>query len=130
MNPGNAISTKHSLPGTSREGKIFHYANTPIQIQSTLVISNSKGPSETLQDIRASTCQIFIIEEKIIRKTTFNKFICNWTLDVNDIWKILWKRGEIRSNFSSFPQYFLLVVHVVMFRKGQDFHFEISGYSR
>ena len=41
--------------------------------------------------------------EKIIRLTTFNKYTCNWTLEVRDIVKILWKRGEIRSNFSSFP---------------------------
>ena len=44
-------------------------------IQSTLVISNSKGLSETLRDIRTSTYQIFRIEEQIIRTTTFNKFI-------------------------------------------------------
>ena len=37
--------------------------------------------------------------------------MCNWTLEVRDILKILWKRGE--SNFSSFPQYFFL--HVVRF---------------
>ena len=66
-----------------------------VEIQSTLVISNSKGPSETLQDIRTSTYQIFRIEEKIIQTTTFNKFLCNWTLDFRDISKILWKRGEI-----------------------------------
>ena len=64
-------------------------------IQSTLVISNSKGLSETLRDISTSTYQIFRIKEKIIRTTTFNKFICNWTLEVRDISKILWKRGEI-----------------------------------
>ena len=49
-------------------------------IQSTLVISNSRGLSEKLRDIRTSTYQIFRIEEKIIRTTTFNKFVCNWTL--------------------------------------------------
>ena len=65
------------------------------KMHSNLVISNSKGPSETLRDIRTSTYQIFGIEEKIIRATTFNKFICNCTLDVRDISKILWKRGEI-----------------------------------
>ena len=32
-------------------------------IQSTLVISKSKGPSETLRDIRTSTYQICRIEE-------------------------------------------------------------------
>ena len=64
-------------------------------LQSTLVISNSKGLSEKLRDIRTSTYQICRIEEKLIRLTTFNKYMCNWTLKVGDILKILWKRGEI-----------------------------------
>ena len=63
-------------------------------IQSTLVISNSKGLSEILRDIRTSTYQVCRIEEKIIRITTFNKCICNWTHEVRDILKILWKSGE------------------------------------
>ena len=68
----------------------------PIQvIQSTLVISNSTGLSEIVRDIRISTYQICRIEEKLIRLTTFNKYMCNWTLEVRDILKILWKRGEI-----------------------------------
>ena len=82
----------------------------PKNIQSTLVISNSKGLSEILRDIRTLTYQICRIEEKVICLTTFNKYMCNWTLEVRDILKILWKRGE--SNFSSFPQYFL---HIVRF---------------
>ena len=65
------------------------------QIQSTLVISNSKGLSEILRDIRTSTYQICRIEKKLIRLTTFNKYMCNWTLEVRDILKILWKRREI-----------------------------------
>ena len=64
-------------------------------VQSTLVISNSKGLSEILQDIRSSTYQVCRIEEKIIWLTTFNKLIGNWTFEVRDILKILWKRGEI-----------------------------------
>ena len=64
-------------------------------IQSTLVISNSKGLSEILRDIRSSTYQVCRIEEKIILITTFNKMIGNWTYEVRDILKILWKRGEI-----------------------------------
>ena len=62
-----------------------------IYIQSTLVIPNSKGLYEILQDIRTSTHQICRIEEKIIRTNTFNKYICNWTPEVRDILKILWK---------------------------------------
>ena len=65
------------------------YQLTTIEMQSTLVISNSKGLSEILRDIRTSTYQIFRIEEKLIRTTTFYKFICNWTLEVRDISKIL-----------------------------------------
>ena len=71
----------------------------PRYIQSTLVISNSKGLSEILRDIRTSTYQICRIEEKLIRLTTFNKYMCNWTLEVRDILKILWKRGEIAPYF-------------------------------
>ena len=43
------------------------------KIQTTLVISNPKGISETLRDIRTSTHQICRIEEQIIQTTTFNK---------------------------------------------------------
>ena len=46
------------------------------------------------RDIRTSTYQICRIEEKIIRTTTFDKYMCNWTPEVRDILKILWKRGE------------------------------------
>ena len=38
----------------------------PAEIQSTLVISKSKGPSETVRDICTSTYQICSIEEKTI----------------------------------------------------------------
>ena len=100
-------------------------------IQSTLVISNSKRPSEILRDIRTSTHQICRIEEKIIRATTFNKYMCNRTLVVRAVLKILWKIGDIaRSNFSSFPQILFNYCQIFMFRQGPDFHFEISGYSR
>ena len=43
------------------------------EIQSTLVISKSKGPSETLRDIRASTYQICRIEENTNETTIFHK---------------------------------------------------------
>ena len=42
-------------------------------IQSTLVISKSKGPSETLRDIRTSIYQICRIEENTNRTTEFHK---------------------------------------------------------
>ena len=81
-------------------------------IQSTLIISNSKGLSEILRDIRTSTYQICRIEKKIIRTPTFNKYICYWTLEVRDILKILWKRGEIFSSFPQYSFYLLLDSHV------------------
>ena len=64
-------------------------------IQSTLVISNSKGLSEILRDIRTSTYHICRIEEKIIRTNTFNKYMCNWTLEVRrDIKSIVEKKRK------------------------------------
>ena len=60
-----------------------------------LVISNSKELCEISRDIRTSTHRICSIEEKIIQTTTFNKYICYRTLEVRDILKMLWKRGEI-----------------------------------
>ena len=42
-------------------------------IQSTLVISKSKGPTKTIRDIRTSSFQICSIEEKTIRTTKFHK---------------------------------------------------------
>ena len=74
---------------------IMNVRNTRKKIQSTLAISNSTGLSEIVRDIRTSTYQICRIEEKLVRLTTFNKYMCNWTLEVRDILKILWKRGEI-----------------------------------
>ena len=44
-----------------------------LRIQSTLVISKSKGPSETLRDIRTSTYQMYRIEENTKRTTKFLK---------------------------------------------------------
>ena len=91
----------NSLLGDLQTVQIFFLGTVRIcmyllfKLQSTLVISNSNGLSEILRDIRTSTYQICRIEEKIIRLTTFNKYICNWTLEVRDILKILWKTGEI-----------------------------------
>ena len=79
------------------------------KIQSTLIISNSKGLSKILWDIRTSTYQICRLEEKINRTTAFNKYIRNWTLAVRDMLKILWKRGAI---FPLFHNILLLDFHV------------------
>ena len=44
-----------------------------LEIQSTLVISKLKGPSETLRDICTLTYQIFIIEENTNRTNNFHQ---------------------------------------------------------
>ena len=49
------------------------------QIQSTLVISKSKEPSETLRDIQTSTYQMCRIEENINQTTEFLKWTCHLT---------------------------------------------------
>ena len=61
-------------------------------------LSLSRIPRDNLkyfEYIHTSTYQICRIEEKLIRLTTFNKYMCNWTLEIRDILKILWKKGEI-----------------------------------
>ena len=95
-----------------------------IIIQSALVISNSKGLPEILRDIRTLTYQICRIEEKLIRLTTFNKYMCNWTLEVTRvILKILWKRGEIAppEQFLLFSKIFLHVVRFSYLGRNQIF---------
>ena len=81
-----------------------------INIQSTLVFSKSKGPSETLRDIRTSTNQISRIEQNTNRTIKFHKWTCTLTPLVRNIyWKYCGK-GEkllLRSNFSSYPQHFV-----------------------
>ena len=92
-----------------------------------------QGTSEILRDIRISTYQICRTEEKIIRTITFNKYILIGLLKKLEMyWKYCGKEEKLllRSNFSSFPQSFLPVVSIFMFKQGQDFHFEMSGYSR
>ena len=48
-------------------------------LQLNLVISKSKGPSETLRDIRTSTYQICRIEENSSETTKFHEWTCNLT---------------------------------------------------
>ena len=91
---------------------------------STLVISNSKGLSEILRDIRSSTYQICRIEEKIIRTTSFNKYICNWTLEVRYIENIVEKSrncslGAISPLFHNI--FFLPVARFSCLGRGQIF---------
>ena len=90
-------------------------------VQPTLVISKSKGLYEIFRGIRTSTYQICRIEKKIIRTITFNKYICNWTLEVRDILKILWKKGEIAPQEQFFLFSTIFFLHVVRFSSlGRD----------
>ena len=50
-----------------------HQAHVFNKIQSTLVISKSKGPAETLRDIRTSTYQMCKIEENTKRTIKVHK---------------------------------------------------------
>ena len=61
------IATKENLVKQTK------LTNTLNIIQSTLVISNSKGLYETVRDIRTSTYQICRLRQTINRTTTFNR---------------------------------------------------------
>ena len=59
------------------------------KLQSTLVISKSNGPAETLRDIRTSTYQMCRTEENTKRTTKFHKWTCNLTPLIRNIcWNI------------------------------------------
>ena len=59
---GTNLNISNELNFSDVYGSVFLF----FKIQSTLVISKSKGPSKTLRDIRTSTYQICSIEEKTI----------------------------------------------------------------
>ena len=77
--------------------------------KSTLVISKSKRFSEIFRDILTSKYQICRIEEKIIQTTHFTNEYVIWPLKL-EMHRIYCGKEEkllLRSNFSSFPQYFV-----------------------
>ena len=87
----------------------YHYENMPFEIQSTLVISNSKRLSETLRDIRTSTYQICGNEKNNKSNSTFTNEYVICLLKLEIYWKYCGKEEKLllRSNFSSFLQYFV-----------------------
>ena len=73
-------------------------------------LSLSRIPRDSLKHFEISVprnIRVAEVRKPINRTTLLNKWICNLTPEVRDILKILEKKGEIRSNFSSFPQYFV-----------------------
>ena len=124
ISSSSSIFTSSSLISsqTSFDSK---YLKKIFVIQSTLVISNSKGPSTTLRDIRTLTNQICSIEENTIRTTKFHKWLCNLTPLVRNIyWKycgkgekllLLWKRGETA------PQEQFLLFSTIFYNLISDF---------
>ena len=108
---------KHNLPFRFLFEILEGLLSGKYKVQSTPVISKSKGPSKILRDIRSSTYEICRTEEKINRTTTFHKWVYNLTPEVRNILKILWKRGEIAPKeqfllFSTIFCYLLLDFHV------------------
>ena len=81
---------------------VAHAKMRSLEVQSTLVFSKFRGLSEILRDIRTSTYKISRNEVKINWTSIFQKWIRNLSLEVRDILKVLWKRGEI-----VFLQYFV-----------------------
>ena len=80
------------------------------------VDSLSRIPRDSLKYFEISVLRHIRFAElrkKLIRLTTFNKYMCNWTLEVRDKLKILWKRGEIAGAIS--PLFHNIFLHVVRF---------------
>ena len=86
---------QHGVATTLRYGFICLY-NSVISKYSRL--SLSRIPRDCLKYFKISVLRHIRFAElrkKLIRLTTFNKYMCNLTPEVRDILKILWKRGEI-----------------------------------
>ena len=81
-------------------------------LQSTLVISKSKGPSETVRDIRTSTYQMCRIEDDTNRKTKFHKRTCNLTPLVRNIFLECCGKGEQFLLLSTIFCYLMLDLYV------------------
>ena len=82
-------------------------------------LSLSRIPRDSLKYFEISVLRHFRFAElggKLIRLTTFNKYMCNWTLEIRDILKILWKRGEIA------PLEQFLLFSTIFFYLLSDFH--------
>ena len=75
------------------------------QLQSTLVISKSKGPSKHFEISVLRHIRFVVLRNKTIWTTKFYKWLCNLTPLISNIYWNIVEKG--RSNFSSFPQYFV-----------------------
>ena len=88
-------------------------------IQSTLVISKSKGPSKTLRDTLFLTYQICSIEEKQLELPSFtNEYVIGLLkLEIymeNIVEKILWKWGEIAPQVEQFLLFSTIFCNLVL----------------
>ena len=94
-----------------------------LEIQGTLW-NTSRYPYFDISDLRNWL--------QFIEQPPLTEWICNLTPKLEIYWKYCGKEEKLllRSNFSSFPQYFVTCCHSFMLKQGPDFHSEISGYSR
>ena len=93
------------------------WSNAQRNVQSTLFISNSKGLWNTSRYPYFDISDLQNWETNNSHNHILQIYICNWTLEVRDILKILWKRGEIAPKeqfllFSTIFCYMLLDFHV------------------
>ena len=77
----------------------YSFVNISFSVLSTYSrLSLSRIPRDSLKYFEISVVRHIRFAElrkKLIRLTTFNKYMCNWTLKFRYKLKILWKRGEI-----------------------------------
>ena len=106
-----------------------------LELQSTLVISKLKGPSETLRDIRSLTYQIFRIEKKQIAQLNFtNEYSIRLLYSELYIENFV-EKGRNCSSGAISPLFHNIFIDNILlpdlrFKHGPDFLFEISGCSR
>ena len=82
-------------------------------------LSLSRIPRDSLKHFEISVprhIRVAEVRKTINRTTTFNKWVCNLTPKVRNIYKIMWKRGEI-APYEQFLLFFTIFCYLFL-----DFH--------
>ena len=100
-------------------------------IHSRLSLSrNRRDPLKHFDTSILRHIRFVVLRKRTIWTTKFHKWLCNVTsLVINIYWKYCGKGEKLlpRSNFYSFPQYFVTWFLISVLKQGPNFLFEISG---
>ena len=110
------VSAETAAPSQSPDADACPQGNIDFMLHLNTVDSLSRIPRDFLKYFEISVVRHIRsaeLRKKLIRLTTFNKYMCNWTLEIRDKLKIMWKRDCSLGAIS--PLYHNIFLHVVRF---------------